>query len=337
MSDDGLCERVETFVANHPDAAPIDVLARCPGVEPTDPDHRATVAAVLDQDIPDVERGDHPDHPPVDSGSDEGGETTGSPDTATDSPLKGRSRDANPGCETPGTPPRDSEHPDDETTADTAPVPPAITNDVFPTDLADENAVRWLTWKETDDGRKVPRAPYENRAWPGKFVSAQDPEIWTDLPTARKWADHLPGFDVALNVRDRDAFPEETLVLIDYDDARDPETGRVHPIVREHVERAGSYSGRLSRRATTTTDVVSRKSVPVISLLTPSRSQRTPYLMRRPLTTSNSSTTAVRSTTSTSSSVLPSLTNSHWTAKIRARASSFANLDVFISKLLITA
>ncbi|WP_101294165.1 hypothetical protein [Halegenticoccus soli] len=111
---------------------------------------------------------------------------------------------------------------------------------VYPADL--KEVKRWLTWKPTDDGRKVPRAPYANPGRPDLFVSAQDPELWTDFETAERWADHLPDHGVAFNIPDRKEYPEDPFVLIDYDDARDPETGAVHPVVREHLERASSYA-----------------------------------------------------------------------------------------------
>lgn len=66
--------------------------------------------------------------------------------------------------------------------------------------------------------------------------------MWVDHDTVREWIDTLPGYGPALNIRDRDEFPDENLLLIDFDDVRDPETGRVHPAVREFVERAGSYA-----------------------------------------------------------------------------------------------
>lgn len=52
----------------------------------------------------------------------------------------------------------------------------------------------------------------------------------------------LPGHGLAFTIRDREEYPGEAYVLVDYDDARDPETGRLHPTVREHIERADSYA-----------------------------------------------------------------------------------------------
>jgi len=100
--------------------------------------------------------------------------------------------------------------------------------------------IPWFAWKRADDGRKIPRAPWTTGG--DQFVSAQDPDVWTDLATARKWCEHLPGFDLATTIRDRDQFPDEDRVLIDFDDARDPETGRWHPVARELIATAESYA-----------------------------------------------------------------------------------------------
>lgn len=108
----------------------------------------------------------------------------------------------------------------------------------YPADLQEVD--QWLVWKPTDDGRKVPRAPWETGG--DRFVSAQDPDVWTDFEMAREWTDKLPGYELAFNIRDREEYPEETFLLVDYDDARDPNTGEIHPAVREHLQRAGSYA-----------------------------------------------------------------------------------------------
>ena len=118
--------------------------------------------------------------------------------------------------------------------------PPEIEPGVFPEDL--KGVAQWLTWKATDDGRKVPRAPYANPDWPDKFVSAQDPDVWRDFDTAADWCDKLGGYGLAFTIRNRDEYPDERFVLVDYDDARDPDTGEIHPVVREHIERARSYA-----------------------------------------------------------------------------------------------
>lgn len=121
-------------------------------------------------------------------------------------------------------------------------VAPAVEARTFPTDLYESDIERWLTWKSTDDGRKIPRAPYVHRDQPDRYVSAQDAAVWTDFETAREWAVKLPGHRLALTIRDREAYPDEDLVLLDYDDARDPDSGALHPTVRDHLASAASYA-----------------------------------------------------------------------------------------------
>lgn len=116
---------------------------------------------------------------------------------------------------------------------------PRVESNTYPIDLIDID--RWLTWKETD-GRKIPRAPYAHPEHPDRYVDAQDPDVWTDFATAQEWAAKLAGFELAYVIRNRDTFPDEDLVLIDYDEVRIPERGEIHPIVREHIEAAGSYA-----------------------------------------------------------------------------------------------
>lgn len=111
---------------------------------------------------------------------------------------------------------------------------------IFPKDLVD--VAQWVTWKETDDGRKTPRAPYEHPDWPGKYVSAQNPDVWRNFETVIDWWDKVPGFEPGFNIRDREEHSDETFVLIDYDHAREPETGEIHPTVCDHIHRAESYA-----------------------------------------------------------------------------------------------
>ena len=113
-----------------------------------------------------------------------------------------------------------------------------VESESYPPTLRGVN--QWLVWKPTDDGRKVPRAPWETGG--DRFVSAQDPDVWTDFETASKWIDKLPGYELAFNIRDREEYPEESFLLVDYDSARDPDTGAIHPTVQEHVQQAGSYA-----------------------------------------------------------------------------------------------
>jgi len=118
------------------------------------------------------------------------------------------------------------------------PAPPTESG-VYPEDRV--KVSRWLTWKQADDGRKIPRAPYHNSDRPDTYVSAQDPTIWTDFDSASDWAEKLPHHELAYVIPNRDDFDTD-LVVVDYDDARDPDTGEIHPVVHEHLKDADSYA-----------------------------------------------------------------------------------------------
>jgi hypothetical protein len=230
--DDDVRERVEAFVDRNPDAGVMDVLARG-GVDPA---HRPTVRDVLGVDQADaggVEDGDRADDATEsgEPGGESDAENADSPDSGDTEARRTDSRDANP---TPDTP--ESGSSDDGIATDAA--APVVAGGEYPSNLLD--AERWLAWKLAPGERKVPRAPWSTGD--DAFVSAQDPAVWTDLETVREWIDTLPGYGTAFNIRDREEFPGERIVLVDYDDARDPETGRIHPTVRKHIERAGSYA-----------------------------------------------------------------------------------------------
>ncbi len=102
--------------------------------------------------------------------------------------------------------PRNSE--DEPLESDLAEVPRIETN-TYPENLT---GVPWFAWKPTSDGRKVPRAPWFTGG--DAFVSAQDSEVWTDRETAERWIDTLPGYGLAINIRDREEYPEEKQVLM---------------------------------------------------------------------------------------------------------------------------
>jgi hypothetical protein len=61
---------------------------------------------------------------------------------------------------------------------------PEIESGVFPEDLQD--VAQWLAWKATDDGRKVPRAPYETRQRPSGTVSLAPMRLCRPLSTATR-------------------------------------------------------------------------------------------------------------------------------------------------------
>jgi putative DNA primase/helicase len=119
---------------------------------------------------------------------------------------------------------------------------PVVEDETYPADCCEPAVEQWLTWKRTTDDRKVPRAPYTNPGQPDQYVNAQNADVWTDFETAHTWAQKLNGHQLAFTIRDRDKHPGEEFVLIDYDDARDPKTGKLHPTVRDHLTIAGSYA-----------------------------------------------------------------------------------------------
>ena len=122
-----------------------------------------------------------------------------------------------------------------------SPPTPALETATYPVDCYEHD--QWLTWKPTDDDYgKIPRAPYAYPNWPERYVNAQNPAVWTDFTTAQDWAEKLSGFALAYVIRDRDEYPDEDLVIVDYDDARDLETSAVHPVIREHLQAAESYA-----------------------------------------------------------------------------------------------
>jgi hypothetical protein len=200
-----------------------DERSRCENVGCDNPPAEGGYCAECIDISPNLLDGDH--------GEDTDTEPADSPDVPRESSAEGENRDADP-CRETG---------ESVSLADA----PTVETDVHPSNVAET----WHAWKpevSVSDGerseRKVPRAPWLNPEWPDKFVDAQNPDVWTDRETAAKWCDHLPGYGLAHNIRDREDHPDERGVLIDYDDARDPETERVHPTVREHIERAGSYA-----------------------------------------------------------------------------------------------
>ncbi|MFC6720241.1 helix-hairpin-helix domain-containing protein [Halovenus amylolytica] len=81
----------------------------------------------------------------------------------------------------------------------------------YPEALKDRD--QWLLWTETDDGQKIPRAPWET-ADPLQYVNAMDPDNWVSFSEARQWQSKLPhDLELAFTLtRDDD------IVFLDLDD-----------------------------------------------------------------------------------------------------------------------
>jgi len=94
---------------------------------------------------------------------------------------------------------------------------------------------QWLLWKQTDDGRKIPRAPWETGD-ALRYVSAMDPENWVSFSEAKRWKAKLP-FDVDL------AFAltrDDDIVFLDLDDVMFD--GRPSPEAQSLIDRADSHT-----------------------------------------------------------------------------------------------
>lgn len=133
-------------------------------------------------------------------------------------------------------------------------------NEVYP----DVGESRYYTIK-VEDGRKIPRSPPANPSYRDKYVSAHDPEVWFDLETIEQWCEHLPSHTPATVTTeiptDTDKETVDQLVLLDFDDVRNDDTGEIHGDVFEFIESnnlhaAISYSG-------TGVHAYARASIPV--------------------------------------------------------------------------
>lgn len=117
----------------------------------------------------------------------------------------------------------------------------AVAEDTYPGDLCGPAIEQWVTWTPEDSRGIRACAPWEYGH--DRYIKWKEaPEAWTDFQTAQEWAAKLPGQQLAFIIRDRDEYDSEDVVLVDYDDVRDPETGVVHPTVREHLAEAASYA-----------------------------------------------------------------------------------------------
>jgi len=99
----------------------------------------------------------------------------------------------------------------------------------------------WIPWQYLE-GRKQPHAIYADT---DNAMSWSDPANWRDFESVAMVCDdpRLEGLGIVLQHED-DPYADwaDLFYMADYDDVRDPETGTVHPVVAEHVERAGTYA-----------------------------------------------------------------------------------------------
>lgn len=115
----------------------------------------------------------------------------------------------------------------------------------------------WVSWILDGEGRKRPVAPWQTgSAYPVKWRNTleDDDRPETDFETAHRWAglrtsevpcpDDVHSDELGLGLilpTDRPA-PDERIVLIDWDDVRDPETGALHPVAAAYLKTGTTYA-----------------------------------------------------------------------------------------------
>jgi hypothetical protein len=91
---------------------------------------------------------------------------------------------------------------------------------------------RWLVWRYSPDGKKLPHDPKKPA---GKPIDSTDEKLWVDYDTASKVveAGGVEGLGFALG---------DGWAGVDLDDVRDPASGRVTPSAQAIVEQLDSYT-----------------------------------------------------------------------------------------------
>ena len=114
-----------------------------------------------------------------------------------------------------------------------------IESGVFPAELLAED--RWFVWADSD-GRKIPRAPWANTDHIERYVSWKDESMWVDFDTASEWVDKLTQFGHASCIPAYEDNDTERLILFDFDDCRDPDTGAIHPHAWKLIQGQGLHA-----------------------------------------------------------------------------------------------
>lgn len=106
----------------------------------------------------------------------------------------------------------------------------AVESGVYPEELRETD--RWFVWADSD-GRKIPRAPWENPDMPGRYVSWKDEELWRPFGEAMRWVEveTPPGAKPATCLPPMSVEENDTgrVIFIDCDNVRDRDTGVIHP------------------------------------------------------------------------------------------------------------
>ena len=183
-------------------------------------------------------------------------ETDETPETADTDPRGAGERDDDPQGETPTTPVEEA--------LDGVASPSG--REFYPGHLLEREW--WVNWvlahRWADDERdgkptKQPVAPYDQgdaRPVSWRFDLPDDEHPCTTIDRVRPWSGMRTSIDVEtpervvsdelgtgiIIPRDQGRGEERTIVLIDWDDVRDPETGAIHPIVEEALVEVGGYA-----------------------------------------------------------------------------------------------
>lgn len=112
---------------------------------------------------------------------------------------------------------------------------------VFPTCLVEKE--RWFCWAY-DQGRKIPRAPWNYPDWPDRHVSWKDTDNWTTFEHAMEWVESYPGMRpaICLPPRPTELNDEVRTILIDCDNVRNTETGDIHTQAARFLHHLGVYT-----------------------------------------------------------------------------------------------
>ena len=109
--------------------------------------------------------------------------------------------------------------------------PPA--GESIPRPLLEYN--QWICWREAQRDGKQTKIPIEPTT--GEYASTTDPETWSSFGTAREWAEAENENGLGFVFTD-----DDSIVGIDLDDCRDPETGAPEEWAKLVIERLESYT-----------------------------------------------------------------------------------------------
>jgi primase-polymerase (primpol)-like protein len=107
------------------------------------------------------------------------------------------------------------------------------TGESIPRPLLEYN--QWICWREARRDGKQTKIPIEPAT--GEYASTTDPETWSSFRTAREWAEteNENGLGFVFTT-------DDSIVGVDLDDCRDPETGAPEEWAKSVIERLESYT-----------------------------------------------------------------------------------------------